>query len=389
MFSFAKKVVKSLEQSADTIFAGGVNEESQFDNDSYFAQARGRKEGFRVTSVKPDSIGQEEGFQSWFDYIIGVNGHDIPTNYTEDYRLLPNYEYFLKMIENCKGKSVTFEIWCAKGGVIKSIEVPISDGTLEDVPINNNPHVVVNQAFNKLGLTLQWTPLISSAFVYHVLEINANSPAEKAGLLPHSDYIIGAQDGLLCTGGEDLLGRVINSKYNMELILYVYNQEYDVVRPVTIVPSDQWGGKGYLGCGVGYGLLHRLPIPSSSEPGSVLFDSQSYNTPNLSQDNFQNFTPSNIPPPPIGSNLTAPPITSQNLTPTPPQIGQPPSQTGTHNGLIAPTPVHASRKKKLGSVAPTSDLLNYLSEEGEKSRKIDHEGATNYELKTDLPPPPK
>lgn len=380
MFSFAKKVVRSIEQSADTIFTGGANDESQFDNDSYFSQARGRKDGFRVISVKTDSVAQEHGFQSWFDYIIGVNGHEIPTNYTDDYRLLPNYEYFLKMIENCKGKTVTFEVWCAKGGVIKSIELPITDGALEDVPINSNLHVLVNQTFNKLGLSLQWTPLITATFVYHVLEINSNSPAENAGLVEHSDYIIGAQDGLLCTGGEDLLGRVINSKYNQELVLYAYNHEYDVVRPVTMIPNDQWGGKGLLGCGVGYGLLHRLPIPSGSEPGSVLFDSQSYNTPNLSQDYIQNFTPSNIPPPPIGSKLSAPPISSSSLSPPP--------QGDINSSLIAPTPVHASRKKKLGS-AQNSDLLNYLSEEGERSRKLDHQGGSSIEPKTDLPPPPK
>ena len=29
---------------------------------------------------------------------------------------------------------------------------------------------------------------------------------------------------------------------------------------VTITPNGAWGGEGSLGCGIGYGYLHRIPI---------------------------------------------------------------------------------------------------------------------------------
>jgi hypothetical protein len=29
---------------------------------------------------------------------------------------------------------------------------------------------------------------------------------------------------------------------------------------VTIKPNSKWGGEGSLGCGIGYGYLHRIPI---------------------------------------------------------------------------------------------------------------------------------
>lgn len=31
------------------------------------------------------------------------------------------------------------------------------------------------------------------------------------------------------------------------------------LREVVLVPNRQWGGEGLLGCGIGYGLLHRIP----------------------------------------------------------------------------------------------------------------------------------
>lgn len=61
-----------------------------------------------------------------------------------------------------------------------------------------------------MGLSLQWTPLSVADHVWHVLNVSPNSPAEEAGLISHSDYIVGAEGGLLEQGGEDLLGRVIS-----------------------------------------------------------------------------------------------------------------------------------------------------------------------------------
>lgn len=55
-----------------------------------------------------------------------------------------------------------------------------------------------------------------------------------------------------------------------ELAIYVYNAQSDVVRCVTLVPRDDWGGEGVLGCNVGQGYLHRLPTGCRSSPGRPL-----------------------------------------------------------------------------------------------------------------------
>ena len=61
-----------------------------------------------------------------------------------------------------------------------------------------------------------------------------------------------------------------------ELRLWVYNYNFDKLREVVIIPNKSWGGEGSIGCGVGYGLLHRIPAPlkeGSSNAGSVLYNS--------------------------------------------------------------------------------------------------------------------
>ena len=37
-------------------------------------------------------------------------------------------------------------------------------------------------------------------------------------------------------------------------------------REVSITPNGAWGGEGSLGCGIGYGYLHRIPIGDEEYP---------------------------------------------------------------------------------------------------------------------------
>lgn len=70
---------------------------------------------------------------------------------------------------------------------------------------------------------------------------------------------------------EDLF-TLIESHEGKPLKLYVYNVDDDGCREVTITPNGAWGGEGSLGCGIGYGYLHRIPAEKLAErrkqPGS-------------------------------------------------------------------------------------------------------------------------
>lgn len=99
------------------------------------------------------------------------------------------------------------------------------------------------------------------------------SPADNAGLLPYSDYIVGTPEGAV--HGEAGLGELVEDYLLRSLRLYVYNHEYGVTRLVTITPSRNWGGTGALGCVLGFGALHRLPAPLTEPPdgsGETLFE---------------------------------------------------------------------------------------------------------------------
>ena len=59
----------------------------------------------------------------------------------------------------------------------------------------------------ELGMSVRWCPLSSSSNVWHVLEVYPSSPAEIAGFVPFSDYIIGSPEGALY--GESSLGELV------------------------------------------------------------------------------------------------------------------------------------------------------------------------------------
>ncbi|PKU29138.1 hypothetical protein llap_20558 [Limosa lapponica baueri] len=55
---------------------------------------------------------------------------------------------------------------------------------------------------------------------------------------------------------------LIESHEGKPLKLMVYNTEADSIREVVVTPNGAWGGEGSLGCGIGYGYLHRIPTQS-------------------------------------------------------------------------------------------------------------------------------
>lgn len=70
---------------------------------------------------------------------------------------------------------------------------------------------------------------------------------------------------------EDLF-TLIEAHEGRALKLYVYNINDDTCREVLITPNQTWGGEGSLGCGIGYGYLHRIPIRSNTAPTSTQYN---------------------------------------------------------------------------------------------------------------------
>ncbi len=240
--------------------------------------------------------------------------------------------------------------------------------------------MAVSADTRSLGLTLQWTPLAVVSNIWHVLDVPGGSPADTAGLLPYGDYILGTPEGVL--HGESGLSELVEDNIGRPLRLYVYNNEYNVTREVTIQPSRDWGGEGALGCVLGYGALHRLPAPLNepvSAPGETLFDldsgAQSQFTPatgGASSGRSSPFVPAaatSPPPPPAGDFL----VPAQMVSNTPPAAGSAP-------------PRSKKKERHHGHGAPNL-MDDYFKEEEKKSRELDGPGGAGR--KTPVPPPPK
>ncbi|XP_070709115.1 Golgi reassembly-stacking protein 1-like isoform X2 [Pempheris klunzingeri] len=88
------------------------------------------------------------------------------------------------------------------------------------------------------------------------LDVEASSPAALAGLIAHNDFIVGADQVL--QDSEDFFS-LIEANEGKPLKLLVYNIQTEQCREVVVTPNGAWGGEGSLGCGIGYGYLHRIP----------------------------------------------------------------------------------------------------------------------------------
>ncbi|KAJ8974492.1 hypothetical protein NQ317_006540 [Molorchus minor] len=128
---------------------------------------------------------------------------------------------------------------------------------------------------------------------YHVLRVQENSPGANAGLQPFFDFIV-AINGTRLDRENETLKQILNNGIGKQLALtiyscktqsirsvnvepsdswggqenhdgvslklYVYNSDDDSCREVFLTPNSRWGGEGLVGCGIGYGYLHRIPV---------------------------------------------------------------------------------------------------------------------------------
>ncbi|KAF4782516.1 GRASP55/65 family protein [Colletotrichum scovillei] len=301
----------------------------------------------------------ELNVEPWFDFIIGINGRPIDN---------PDPSLFAQEVRNCAGGSVSLGLWSAKGQRTREL------------------HALVPHDTASLGLSLQWTPLAVAANIWHVLDVAANSPADGAGLLPYGDYILGSPEGAL--HGEGGLSELVEDHIGRPLRLYVYNNEYDVTREVTIQPTREWGGEGALGCVLGYGALHRLPAPLNEPvdaPGEMMFDAGGEKADpaaalygnagpvgEVQQNLFSPATPGlGAPPPPTGGDFLVPAQMMGAGAAAPP----PPAGTAT------------TRKKKERHHGGNNNFMDdYFKEEEKKSREADNAPSGRG---TPVAPPPK
>ncbi|NXF00506.1 GORS1 protein, partial [Smithornis capensis] len=204
----------------------------------------GGAEGFHVHGVQENSPAQQGGLEPFFDFIIAI-GH---TRLNKENNMLKD------LLKANAEKAVKLEVYNIKTMKIREVEV---------IPSN------MWGGQGLLGASVRFCSFQgANEHVWHVLDVEPASPAALAGLQPYTDYVVGSDQ--ILQESEDFFS-LIESHEGKPLKLMVYNTEADSIREVVVTPNGAWGGEGSLGCGIGYGYLHRIPtqsITSKKKPES-------------------------------------------------------------------------------------------------------------------------
>ncbi|VTJ67827.1 Hypothetical predicted protein [Marmota monax] len=200
-------------------------------------QPAGGAEGFHLHGVQENSPAQQAGLEPYFDFIITI-GHS---------RLNKENDTLKALLKANVEKPVKLEVFNMKTMKVREVEV---------VPSN------MWGGQGLLGASVRFCSFRrASEQVWHVLDVEPSSPAALAGLRPYTDYVVGSDQ--ILQESEDFFS-LIESHEGKPLKLMVYNSKSDSCREVTVTPNAAWGGEGSLGCGIGYGYLHRIPTQPSS-----------------------------------------------------------------------------------------------------------------------------
>lgn len=193
----------------------------------------GGSEGYHVLRVQPNSPGEQAGLEPFFDFIVMVG----------DERLDRDDDTLKDALKISVERPVKLMVFSSK--TITCREVFLTPSTMWG-------------GQGLLGVSIRFCTFDNAhENVWHILEVENNSPAQFAGLRAYTDYIIGA-DSISLAEQDDLFS-LVEAHDGRPLKLFVYNSETDNCRDVVVTPNSAWGGDGLLGCGIGYGLLHRIP----------------------------------------------------------------------------------------------------------------------------------
>ncbi|XP_058040035.1 Golgi reassembly-stacking protein 1 [Ahaetulla prasina] len=197
----------------------------------------GGSEGYHVHGIQENSPAQQAGLEPFFDFILTI-GHT---------RLNKEGDTLKDLLKANVEKAVKLEVYNIKTMKVREVEV---------IPSN------MWGGQGLLGASVRFCSFQgANEHVWHVLDVEPASPAALAGLKPHSDYIIGSDQ--ILHESEDFFS-LIDSHEGKPLKLVVYNTETDSCREVFVTPNGAWGGEGSLGCGIGYGYLHRIPTQAAT-----------------------------------------------------------------------------------------------------------------------------
>ncbi|KAK1884687.1 Golgi reassembly-stacking protein 1 [Dissostichus eleginoides] len=226
---------------------------------SSFLSDGGIYSGYHVHGLQEDSPALRAGLEPFFDFILSIGNT----------RLNKESDLLKDLLKANMEKAVKLEVYNSKTQRVRELEVTPSN---------------MWGGQGLLGASVRFCSFEgANENVWHVLDVETNSPAALAGLIAYDDFIVGADQVL--QDSEDFFS-LIEANEGKPLKLLLYNTQTDNCREVVVTPNGAWGGEGSLGCGIGYGYLHRipsrlaLPQPESThvEPSTLMDSSEELTT---------------------------------------------------------------------------------------------------------------
>jgi len=191
--------------------------------------------GQRVFKVNPGSPAAEAGLEVFFDFIVAVNGEKIEPG---------EQSTFAKAIKEAENGSAKLTVFNTRANVTREVTVA--------------PRQWAGNGL--LGATVRFDTIdVAENHGIRVLEVFPNSPAAHAGLVPFQDFLLGTAQRVF--HDIDELVDVVTANLGQRIPVFVYNADSETVREALLVPNNDWGGEGCIGCDIGTGLLHRIPPP--------------------------------------------------------------------------------------------------------------------------------
>ena len=133
---------------------------------------------------------------------------------------------------------MTLQVWSSKRQELRDVDIvpsrSWSTGTpaLSAVPAQPSSPVEAEDP-SLLGVSLRLCKVDAALDrVWHVLDVLDGSPAQDAGLVPFTDYIVGCAAGVLRHEGD--FYALVESNVDKPLRLFCWNADLDVLRQVIM-----------------------------------------------------------------------------------------------------------------------------------------------------------
>ncbi|KAK2195110.1 bifunctional GRASP-type PDZ domain/PDZ superfamily/GRASP55-65 [Babesia duncani] len=192
--------------------------------------------GLRVHRVYPNGPGETANIEVFFDYILEADNNA----YTDDTdETLSNFTNYVSKKEN---EEITLNIFNARKRTTRLVKI---------VPKKWD-------GVGLLGISVKFSEFTAMDEGARVVNVYDDSPARAAGLIPFTDYLLGTNLQLFVD--MDCVRVHVAEHVDEEIQLYVYNSITETLRKTTIVPKNDWGGTGALGCDLANGYIHKIPL---------------------------------------------------------------------------------------------------------------------------------